>query len=260
MLKGICVNSGNIEKAAQAGFDYIILPGFEIAAMDESEFDSVCRRVWQTDIPVAGYNAYCKDSLPIVGDDFDPEKTTRYAHLLCERGHRLGIKNIGIGAPLARRLPDGYDIKKAYAQGKKFIELTASEAEKYNFNVLVEGLHKNCCNFINYLPEAYQLMQDINRHNVKMVVDFYHMQVNGEDFESALGFLDYCGDIHISGCDENLARPFVSEMDSEMLKKIASVLKKGGYSTSVSLESDMPKDGFDDKAKKAYKAINRYFV
>lgn len=259
MLKGLCVFSKNIENTKKAGFDYVVLPGFEVAAMSDESFEKLVKKVKEIDIPVLGYNSYCKDDLPIVGDGFNEEKTAAYAALLSKRAYELGIKNIGIGAPAARRLPKDYDKIKAYNQGKKFISITAYEARKYGLNVLIEGLQKYYCDFVNYIPEAYQLMKDIDRTNVKMIIDFYHMKVNGEEYQNALGLLDYCKDVHISGCDKERNRPFVDETDAEDLKLISSILKKGGYNLTLTLEPDNTDENFMEKAQNSYNVINKYF-
>ena len=41
MLKGLCVFSKNIENAKKAGFDYVVLPGFEVAAMSDESFEKL---------------------------------------------------------------------------------------------------------------------------------------------------------------------------------------------------------------------------
>jgi len=258
MLKGLCVFTPNIEKAVSAGYDYIILPGIEISKLTDDEFEDVSRRVKDAGIKVMGYNAYCNASLPIVGDGFDEDKTREYAALMCKRGKVLGIRNIGIGAPFARQLPEGYDMNKAYSQGKRFIEITAEIAAEYGFNVLVEGLHKYYCDFVQTLGQAYDLMADINMPNVKMIVDFYHMKLNLEDYKSAVKYLPYSLDVHISGCDENRDRPYIDSSYEEEIKEIAQILKKANYDISVSLEPDNTDENFDQKAKTALELMKKY--
>ena len=45
MLKGICVFSKNIKKAVEAGFDYVVLPGVEIAKMTDDEFNLLLKTI-----------------------------------------------------------------------------------------------------------------------------------------------------------------------------------------------------------------------
>ena len=258
MLKGICVPSKNIFNAKNAGFDYIELPGFEISAMTQNEFDKTCDDVKKSGINVMGFNAYCTEALPIAGEGFDKLKTVEYASLMCERGTALGIKNIGIGSPAARLL-NGYDVSKAYENGKNFIKLTATVAMDYGLNVLIEALHRHCCDFINTLNEAYEFMNDINMPNVKMIIDFYHMKANGEDFNTASSYIQDVFDVHISGLSENYSRPFADEIPEEDLLAISSILKSAGYRHGVTLEPDNPKEGFSEKAKKSLEIMKTYF-
>lgn len=259
MLKGICVFSKNIKKAVEAGFDYVVLPGVEIAKMTDDEFNLLLKTINENNITVSGYNAYCNGETPIVGDGFSTEKTREYARLMCRRGKALGIKNIGIGAPFARKLPEDYDSEKAFEQGAEFIKITAQEAEKYGFNVLVEGLSRYYCNFVNFLYEAYRLMKKVDMPNVKMVVDFYHMKFNGELPEKAFNFLPNCLDVHISGSKGKTKRPFVGYSDKKELERISRVLKTEGYNISVTLEPDDTDIDFENKAKEAFEVMDSVF-
>lgn len=260
MKIGLCVFSKNIEKAAKAGYDYIQLPGFEIAKMSDSEFENVAEKVKKTEIEVCGFNAYCTEILPIASAGFDEEKTMKYADLLLKRGHILGVRNFGIGAPLARRLPYGTDMKKAWENGRKFISITAKEAEKYDVNVLVESLNTKCCDFITTLSESKKMADDIKLKNVHMIVDFYHMKVNGEYYKTAENYIPYTYDVHVSGCGPKYERPFISNDDRDELIKISEILKKSGYNKTLSLEPDNIEMDFEKKASESLKILREIFI
>ncbi|MCI1958361.1 MAG: sugar phosphate isomerase/epimerase [Clostridia bacterium] len=238
MKIGLCVFSQNIERAAESGYDYIQLPGFEIAEMTDDEFKNVAKKVEKCGITVLGFNAYCTGRLPIASDGFNEENTRKYADLLLKRGCMLGVKNFGIGAPSARKLPKGADVKKAWENGKRFLISTAEEAEKFGINVLVESLNKKCCDFITTLSESKKMVDEVNMKNVHMIVDFYHMKVNGEDYKTAVKYLPYTYDVHISGCGPKNERPFINESNMDELIKISDILKDSGYDKTLSLEPD----------------------
>lgn len=259
MKIGLCVFSKNIEKAAEAGYDYIQLPGFEIAKMTDAEFEATAERIKKCGIEVCGFNAYCTGELPIASEGFDEDKTRKYAKLLLNRGHIIGIKNFGIGAPLARRLPFRADLNKAWHNGRKFISSTAEEAEKFGINVLVESLNVKCCDFINALPESKKMMDDINMKNVAMIVDFYHMKVNGEDYKEAEKFLQYAVDVHISGCGPKYERPFINDSNRGELIKISEILKVSGYNKTLSLEPDNIDVDFEKQASNSLKILREIF-
>jgi len=256
---GLCVFSANIEKAAKAGYDYIQLPGFEVAKMNDAEFEKTAETVKNCGIPVLGFNAFCTGELPIASDGFDEAKTVDYVRLLLKRGKALGVRNFGIGAPLARRLPAGFDMKKAWENGKSFMLAAAREALPYGVNVLVEPLNNKCCDFITTLPEGKKMADEIAMENVGMIVDFYHMTVNGEKYETAAEYIPFAKDVHISGCGEKYERPFVGEKDRASLESIAAILKKAGYDKTLSLEPDNISDGFEEKAAESLKLLRELF-
>ncbi len=259
MKKGICVKAKYLETAAEAGFDHVLLAGFEVAGMSDDEFEDLCERALKCGIAVKGYNSYCRADLPIVGDGFDPDRTRAYARLLSERGKKLGITNIGIGAPSARIIPEGYDKDKAYDQYRQFCEITAQEAAPYGINVLIESLNKYQCNCVITLQEAVKIMQEIAMDNVKMVIDFAHMELNGEDFDSAADLLKYSADVHIAHNGENLSRPYLTEADNDMLAAVAAVLKKAGYDGTVTFEPQPEAEDYEARVKESFALMDRYF-
>ncbi|MBR5467896.1 MAG: hypothetical protein IKU80_01560, partial [Firmicutes bacterium] len=116
MKIGLCTPTRNIEKVKDMGYDYIEVAGNEIAAMSDEEFDAFVAKKEELDFPVAGFNSYCNQNTPIVGDNFSEDAARAYAQKMTARGAKLGIKNIGVGAPMARKLQEGYDMDKAFEQ------------------------------------------------------------------------------------------------------------------------------------------------
>lgn len=105
MKYGCCTSIGNYDLLEGIGFDFIELSGREVTAMSGDEFEKAVDKVSAGKIFCKGFNDYCPPELSIVGPGYDGVKTEKYAQLICQRGSRLNIASIGIGAPRSRILP-----------------------------------------------------------------------------------------------------------------------------------------------------------
>lgn len=259
MKIGLCTPTRNLEKVKEIGYDYIEVAGVEIAAMTEEAFEAFARRRDALDFPVMGLNAYCNDQTPMVGEGFSEEKVRAYAEKVCRRGARLGIRNIGVGSPGARILPEGYDQERAKAQCRKFLEITADEAGKYGICVLFETLHDRCCNFMNHTKETVQFVQSVRRENVQMVLDFYHMRVMGEDITDLKDIMPVVRHLHcchIPAGTINMA--YLVPEDEEMLRQIREAVVACGYDGTISVEPfDTP--DFEQAAATTFQIMKKIF-
>lgn len=71
-------------------------------------------------VPVLRLNAYSAGDPAIVGPAADDERTRTYASVLMKKAAALGVETIGVGAPKARTLPEGYDRRWPVASSPAF--------------------------------------------------------------------------------------------------------------------------------------------
>jgi len=239
MRFGCCIRkASDVSQAKAAGYDFYEFAGKDIAAMEEEELRHLVEQSQRNDIPCVGFNSYCGGVPAIVGDAFSPEETASYARLICERGSRLGIRSIGIGAPAARRLPKDYPQERADEQCRAFLEITAEEAQRYGICLLFEAVHSKMCDYAVHTAKAAQIVREIHSPNIGMVLDFYHMHVMGEELSEAEKALPFLRHVHISTCGQNLWRGYPQEADKEEYRTILKWLKEHGYHGTVSIEGD----------------------
>lgn len=213
--------------------------GIEIYSMPQVQFDALVTLKNVVQLPVLGFNSYCTGDVPIVGEGFSEEKIAEYAEILCSRGEKLGIQSVGIGAPKARMLPKGYDRKKADLQAKSFLSITNRIAKDHGQMVLYEAVHKYMCGYCNFTQEAMEMVKDLNEDNIKMVLDFYHMAVMGEDITQIAYAMPYVKHLHVSHLGENYVRDYISEKDAGWLKEVFTALQSCGYDGTMSIEADI---------------------
>lgn len=237
MKFGCCTSADNYDLLVKCGYDFIELSGHEVYFMPEDKWQELLKKVDAAGVPCIGFNSYCQDRPAIVGDNFDEEEARSYAAKLLDRGVEIGIKNVGIGAPTARRLPEGYPADKADAQCRRFLEITCEEAAKRGINVLFEAVHSHMCNYATRTEDAVNMVEALDIDNLFMVLDFYHMEAMGEDRLDFDRCVPYMRHLHFSTCEENYGRKYPSEADFDILQKIMKKLAKVGYDGTLSIEA-----------------------
>ena len=258
MKFGCCAPVGLYDEVVKAGYDFIEIPGGELSSFSDEEFEAVKGKILSGPIPCLAVNAYAKSEPKMVGDGIDSKKTEEYAKLVMKRAAALGVKTVGIGAPGIRRLPEDYDKRLAWEQGKEFLRITCAVAEKYGITVLFESVHKYICDFCTTAGEVYDMVDELKIPNLKMVVDFYHLKPMGTDIYDIGKYMKYTVHLHTSGMGESYSRPQITQADYEELLGIFKAVKALGYDGTFSNESDNSSLAAEGKAaldiiKKAYK-------
>lgn len=255
MKFGCCTTAANYDTLVKCGYDFIELSGHEVAFMEEEKWQEFVKKVAETGVPCVGFNSYCQDRPAIVGDGFDEDEARTYAAHIAKRGAQLGIKNIGIGAPTARRIPENYPKDKADAQCRRFLEVTCEEAAKHGLNVLFEAVHAHMCNYATYTDDALDMVKALQIDNLQMVLDFYHMEAMGEDRLDFERCIPYIRHLHFSTCEENYGRKYPSEADFDILSKIMQKLSAFGYNGTLSIEAGTT--DFEADATRALEILKR---
>lgn len=238
MKFGCCTEAKNYETLASIGYDFIELSGHEIFSMEQKEWKELLEKIRAVGVPCIGFNDYCRYTPAIVGDGFNPVAIRNYAQRLLDRGAQLQIQNVGIGAPTARKLPSEYSRKLAEEQCIRFLEITAEEAAKRGIQVLFEAVHSHLCDFANHTEDAVRLIQEVAAPNLFMVLDFYHMEVMGENQLSIASYIPYIRHVHFSHCAAGYARRYLNVQDAKHIAEILSMLKSAGYDKTASVEAD----------------------
>ncbi len=263
MRLGLCTSIANAAKVIDIGYDYVVLSGSEVSALSDAAFAALEDEVKSKGIKVEAFNGLCPKSVDIAGTEYSAEIAARYLSRLAAMGARLGVKNLGIGAPKSRCIPKGFDRRQAWANGREFMSIAADEAAKYGMVASIEELTYKYCNFINTLEESLVMSDEINKENVPIIIDFFHMEADGMEAEAAIDYIRYAYDIHISGIaasNGNVVRPYVDDSDRNRLGKIAAVLREGGYDKTVTLEPDAIAEGFEEKASIALRIMREAFM
>ena len=238
MKIGCCTSARNYEILCGIGYDFIELSAQEMVMLSSNDINNLKQLMSLRKVPCIGFNDYSGGFPSFVGPNYDKKAVEAYAEKVCQIGSELGIQFIGIGSPIARRLPANFDKALADEQIREFLIVTSGIAAKYNINVLFEAVHEGLCNYINYTSEAFNLVNELSISNLFLLVDLYHMEVMGESTEQLREIIQWVKHIHISHRGEKNERLYLTMQDSKLCSNLINKLKAYGYSGTLSIEAD----------------------
>ena len=112
----------------------------------------------------------------------------------------------------------------------------AVEAEKDGITILLEPLNTLELNYHNRVGEVVAYLDRVQIPGIGIVLDTYHMKLEGEDFREAIrSARSYLEHFHLA--DEKRCTPRWSEFEYPMLQ---NVLEQIGYQGGMTLETNEP--------------------
>ena len=242
-----------VERLAKLGFDYIELPLAEVTALTEEAFAALVERVEKSGIRCETCNNFFPKTLRLTGPDTDEDTILSYVGLALSRAHRLGVEFVVFGSGPAKNVPEGFPLEDGYRQVVGLLQKIAPLAEKYGITIVIEPLRSPECNLINSFAQGCGLARDVDRSNVRVLVDYYHLTQEAEPVESLVRDGEmYLRHVHFA---RNEGRSFPLGPDEEGYAPFFGALKTAGYDRRVSLEAYS--SDFEAEAPKALQVLRR---
>ncbi|MFO7695496.1 MAG: sugar phosphate isomerase/epimerase family protein [Vicinamibacterales bacterium] len=231
---GVCVDADRFEAAQSAGFDYVELNASKVAALSDSEFEQLAVNVAQLRIPVAAANVFIPASIKLVGPEVDPARQMTHVTATLARLKRLGVKVVVLGSGGARRVPEGFSQDKAFNQLVDFCRRLAPVARANGITIAFEPLRRQETNLINSVREGLAFVRAVDRPEIKLVVDFYHLS---EEHESPDVLLDAGALVAHTHIANPRGRVYPLSPDEAPYAPFFENLCKIGYAGRMSIEA-----------------------
>ena len=156
------------------------------------------------------------------------------------------------------KIPDLYPWRLDVKEIEKQIlieecKILGDYAEDVGSYVILEPINRYETHFMNTLKQAVEICRAVDRENVKIMADFFHMNIEEADIPASLEEAsDYIVHIHLA--DSNRMTPGCGHTDFE---KPFKVLRKNGYQNFMALECKVPGDPFETLPK-SVKYLKRF--
>ncbi len=252
MLFGCCALSENATLLKSMGYDFIEIEGRELAAeQPESAFTPVKERLQAAGLPVRGFNKFFTPGISFIGENIDTARNHNYVETAFARAKALGGQNIGWGSPMSRQVPQGFPKDKALGQMREALSYMADVAAKYGMNVLMESIISTTESLILTVKDATEMARSVNKPNVHVVADIYHMLKNNDPLEN----MKIAGQdlYHVHFTDLDRTAPGTNPDQFQMYADAFRVMREMGYDKSVSIEPDWV--DFEPEARRALQVM-----
>lgn len=185
MRFGICVYTEDIPSAERAGYDYVELTVTNVVPeVDESQFRALKSRLRGFNVRPQAWRRFLPSSRRVVGPGVDFNQMTEYVKTTLGRIGELGGHVVVFGSPGARRIPEGFSRETAHSQMIQFLHMAADEAAQNGITIVIEPILKRNCNALNSVHDAVALAKAVNRREVKVLADLFHMTSENETVEA----------------------------------------------------------------------------
>lgn len=222
-----------------AGYDFIE-PGLSKAvALPEAEFRAASDRIRADGIRVAAMNWFVPGSVKLTGPDVDPAKVRDYAERALALANGLGARAIVFGSPAARTVPDGFSPATAWDQLIDFCRTCADIIENHGYPIRIgiEHLNRGETNIVNTLADALRMARDVDRPQIGVTLDFYHLMVEKEDVDLVLQAKGLVAHVQLADPD---GRKFPSpDADIPGFQRFFGNLRTIGYDGGISIEANV---------------------
>jgi sugar phosphate isomerase/epimerase len=231
---GVCLDPDKFDAAQAAGFDYVETNASKVAALTDEEFQKLATQVAQLKIPLAASMSFVPGAIKLTGPDVDPAKQMTYVTGVLGRLKRLGVKVVVLGSGGARRVPDGFSKEEASAQLVDFCRRIAPVARENGITIVIEPLRRQETNIINTAREGLALVRAVDRPEIKLLVDYYHLAEEGENADVIAEAGPLLAHAHIANPK---GRVYPLSLDESPYSGFFSNLCKIGYQGRLSVEA-----------------------
>lgn len=226
----------------QAGYDYAELDMPEIEALNDKEFGQLKDTVAATGFPVLTGARILPITAPtFFVDGFRPNELAPYLKKSCKRSASLGIRKVILGNGKARSLQSPEDIGKETV----FFDLLRMMAEIAGENgqeMILEPLGPRYSNYINTLPEAVRVIEQISMPNLFTMADLRHMVWSDEPFRDLVDYAHYIHHIHVDYPTSYPERKYPAASDGYAYADFLQMLTESQYDDTLTIEAEVPKD------------------
>jgi sugar phosphate isomerase/epimerase len=231
LVKGARAALEQAELLATLGYDYVELPlaGFDLSGHEGLEIAKRC--VADTAIPTAVLQSFMPASIRLTGPNVDATGIKTYLGRAAEVCHAAGARAAVFGAAWSRNVPDGWSRDIARDQLVEAFAWTADAFEGCGTIVCIEPQNVKEANIIRFVDEAVGYAKAVNRSNIKVVVDFYHLDEERIPLSDISRFGDWI--YHFQTADSGRNFPGSGHYD---YAAFARELRAIGYDETVSVE------------------------
>ena len=263
MKFGACgaVNNATYALAKKIGFDYFETAFRSVATLSDEEYEEWLRIKDETGLPVLRANGLFYSEQHFFGEDkMTEEEMMAFLEKGFERCKKMGIEIVVWGSGPSRKYPENMTREEAMKTIFKYGNVLADFSKKYGMPIAIEPLCKNETNIFNTVEESCRYIRELNRPEINVLADSFHMMAESERFDTLVNNVDLLIHTHIAAAKFGSSEiRLVPDLKDELnIKDFIFELKKIGYNGTVSIEAAMRTGNWEKDMTEALAALRSW--
>ncbi len=181
-----------------AGVDFLEINYYLLANLDEAKFRDIVAATEANGLPMEyGCGLFGRERLYENGKI--RESTKEFAKRSFERFASTNLRHLTFGSGYSRATEGEFTPEYGRALITEFIgDFLSPLAQNYGYVIAIEPLRSTQTDVIINSSEGFELVQKINRDNVRLVADYYHLFAEEDDVRRLKEYKGYLSHLHIS--------------------------------------------------------------
>lgn len=228
---GWCLPIGRESSLTQTGLNFLEPPLSSLDLLAPGILADAKDRARGCPVPIQAFGSLFPAGLKVVGPSVDRGRVQSYLKAIAELVDATDAKIVVFGDGAARSIPLEFDRGKAEEQLLDCFSWAADSLKGTSAVLAVEPLNRKRSNIINSLAEAVSWVKLLDRPNVGIVADIFHMDEEKEPFSAIRPCI--ASIVHVHLADTHRRNPGTGHYD---YASFFENLKEGGYNGLFSIE------------------------
>jgi len=224
----------------KAGYDFIELPLAPFGLEDQHQLAAAKAIVSDLPLPPTAFNVLFPRDMRVVGEEIDEHRIKGYLARAAELLSNARAEVVVFGSGWARTIPDGWERSRGEDQFLTALSWCADMLEGSGVTLVIEPLNRKESNLVNSVEEGVRFAAQIDRKQIRVLADFYHMDEESEPLDTLRQHGPWLAHIHVA--DTGRKNPGTGTYD---YATFFGNLKAIGYGGMISAECtlDDPENG-----------------
>jgi sugar phosphate isomerase/epimerase len=231
MQIGWCAPLAKAGLIEELGYDYIEVPLAGFGLEDSASVQAAAKALDDCRLPTPAFGYFLPRDMPIVGPSVDTVRVRNYLSHAAELMALSGGKVVAFGSGWARTAPPDWPLPRTEQQLLVSRSLVADAFSGSGAVVAIEPQNRTEAGTINHLREAARLARLVNRPEIALMADFYHMDEEDDPVHSLSELNGHL--VHMHAADTQRLSPGTGQYDYEAF---LNALSSAGYRGRLSVE------------------------
>lgn len=235
MKIGWCAPLDDADLLRDIGHDFIEAPLAPMNFEDADGFAVAKAKIAACPLRIAAFNVYLPRDMVVVGPDIDERRIALHLARGAELMALAGASVVVFGSGWARNIPAGFERARGEAQFIRMIERSADAVQGTGVTLVIEPLNRRESNIVNSVAEGVHFAKAVNRSEIRVLADFYHMEEEAEPLSELATHGKWLKHIHVAD-----TRRFEPGSGAYPYTDFVSNLGAGRHSGMISVECGSP--------------------